>query len=147
MDCSRREMLLMTALAAAVFTPVGRLLAAQGDAPVDAGEVAQYAKDGVYSEFSRSGFFIIVASGRVAAQSAICTHKRCRLSPGGDGFVCKCHGSAFSQAGKVTHAPAKEDLPRYGVSVNDQKRLLVDLSKLFAPGRFDQPGAFVQVHA
>lgn len=40
----------------------------------------------------------------------LCTHKKCELTAGKEGFVCHCHGSEFTHGGEVTKGPAKEHL-------------------------------------
>jgi cytochrome b6-f complex iron-sulfur subunit len=47
----------------------------------------------------------------------LCTHKACELNPAGSILHCPCHGSEFSQNGKVLQGPAEEDLERYKVNV------------------------------
>ncbi|MFN0149573.1 MAG: ubiquinol-cytochrome c reductase iron-sulfur subunit [bacterium] len=44
------------------------------------------------------------------AFSALCTHQRCALKPGRNGFTCPCHGSVFDRAGRVVRGPAEEPL-------------------------------------
>lgn len=140
-------MLLMSALAVAVFSPVGKALAAPEGAGVDAGDVGGYAKDGVYDRFASQGFFIIRKDGRIAAQSSICTHKRGRLKPTKDGFTCPLHHSAFALDGKVTRPPAKMDLVRFAVSTDENNHLIVDVSKRIERAQFNKPGAYVEAPA
>ena len=132
----------MSAIAAAALTPIGRAMAADA-ATIDAGELARYAEEGIYPEYQSQGFFVVRQGKRVFAQSAVCTHRGCKLSPSQDGFGCKCHGSRFSVDGKVLRAPAKTDLPRYAVAQSDSGHLLVDLSRRFASGDFEREGAYV----
>lgn len=49
------------------------------------------------------------------AVSAICTHKACAVSWKADDkcFRCPCHGSKFSEKGKVMKKPATDDLAEY----------------------------------
>ena len=55
------------------------------------------------------------------ALSMKCTHKGCQLKPAGKILVCPCHGSEFSNTGKVMTPPADVDLKQYATSViNDQ---------------------------
>lgn len=146
-ELTRRQMLIMSALAAAAFTPVGRALGVEALAkgPVDAGSLSKFQEEAIYPEFESKGFFIIHQGSRVFAQTAICTHKGCKLTAYSEGFKCKCHGSMFTIDGKVTKSPAKKDLSRFAVSVNDAQNLMVDLSKQVSPSEFDSPGAYVQI--
>lgn len=144
-ELSRRQVLLMSALAVAAFTPIGKALGAAGPAAsaVDAGSLADYAKDGVFDQLVSQRFFVIRKDGRIVAQSSICTHKRGRLTPTADGFFCKQHNSAFAMDGKVTRPPAKADLVRFAVRTDDKNHLIVDTSKRIEHAQFDTPGAYV----
>jgi Rieske Fe-S protein len=145
-ELSRRQILLMSALAAAAFTPIGKALGAAGTATsaVDAGSLADYAKDGVFDQLVARGFFVIRKDGRIVAQSSVCTHKHGRLTPTADGFFCKQHNSTFAADGKVTRPPAKTDLVRYAVRTDDKNHLIVDMSKHIEHAQFDTPGAYVE---
>lgn len=143
-DLSRRELMLSSMLLAATFTPVGRLLAGQPQAKqIDAGALTQYANDGIYPDFSHEGFFIVRQNNRIVAQSSACAHKGYTITAVPNGFKCKKHGSEFSVDGKVTKGPAQHTLPRYGISLNDQKHLVVDLTKSFNEAQFNEAGAFL----
>ncbi len=144
-DLSRRHVLLMSALAAAAFVPIGKALGAADAATlsVDAGSLADYAKDGTYDQFAAQGFFLIRKDGRIVAQSSVCTHRRGRLTPTADGFICKTHNSTFALDGKVTRPPARTDLVRYGVRIDEKNHLIVDTGKRFEHGQFDATGAYV----
>ena len=145
-ELSRREMLVSSMLVAATFTPMGRLLAGEIESKqVDAGLLSQYGNDGIYPDFAHQGFFIIRQNNRIVAQSSTCTHKGYTITAVPDGFKCKKHGSAYAVDGKVTHGPAKDTLPRFGISVDEQKHLVVDLRKSFKPESFEAAGAFVSV--
>ena len=62
---------------------------------------------------------IVDAAKELLALSALCTHRKCKLSSEPDrSFYCKCHGSAFDPNGKVTEGPAQRDLPILS-TVND----------------------------
>jgi Rieske Fe-S protein len=127
MIISRRQFLLLTAGLAAGCRALG------GDPPsagktrtVNAGPASRYTADGVYSQFSDQGFFIIRRDGQLLALSAICTHRKCLLTAEPDrSFYCKCHGSTFDPAGHVTEGPARRDLPLLPTTTDEQGRLLV----------------------
>ena len=144
-DISRRQMLLMSALAAAAFSPVGRALAAGSGASLDAGEMATFDKDGIYSGLADQGVFLIRQGKRLVAQSARCTHKGCRLTPSDVGFSCHCHGSTFALDGRVTRPPARRDLPRFGVHMDGRKHIMVDTGKVYQSAQFGLAGAFLDV--
>lgn len=46
----------------------------------------------------------------------LCTHKQCELRPTGTFLTCPCHGSEFSNTGKVLKEPADKDLVKYNVT-------------------------------
>ena len=58
------------------------------------------------------------------AVAALCTHKGCELRFSNDRLECPCHGSTFAFDGTVKSKPAKENLRRFSVSV-DQGRVYV----------------------
>ena len=76
-ELSRRQIILMSALAAAAFIPIGKALGAVGteSSVVDAGPLADYAKDGVFDQSASHGFFVIRKDGKIFAQSSVCTHR------------------------------------------------------------------------
>lgn len=55
------------------------------------------------------------------AVKTICTHKGCDVELEGDKFVCPCHGSEFTLAGKVTNGPAKTDLKTFETMFDSDK--------------------------
>jgi cytochrome b6-f complex iron-sulfur subunit len=55
----------------------------------------------------------------------LCTHKQCELSPAGSILHCPCHGSEFSQDGKVLQGPAEADLERYKVTVEGDNIIII----------------------
>lgn len=116
-------------------------------APVDAGPLARFSTTAVNAEFRDShGFFVIHSAGRVFALSAICTHRHCKIDPADKGFVCPCHGAAFTADGVVTRGPARKDLPRLAVEADARGHLIVhaDLPPLTAD-QLQSPQAFVAI--
>jgi cytochrome b6-f complex iron-sulfur subunit len=65
----------------------------------------------------------------IKALSAVCTHLGCMLTKIPDGFQCPCHGSCFNPAGKVKFGPAPRSLSWYGIEINPNGLLYVDISK------------------
>jgi len=109
-DIRRREFLIL--VAAALPGPKTVAKTASAERVVDAGPTSDYSSDGVYARFRDQGFFVIRRGKELIALSALCTHRKCKLSSEPDrSFYCKCHGSAFDQNGKVTEGPARRDLP------------------------------------
>ena len=131
MMINRRQFLLLTAgLAAgckAVKDSVG-VTAVNAGHTVNAGPASNYAADGVYNNFRDQGFFVIRQDGKLFALSAICTHRKCKLTAEPDrSFYCKCHGSTFDPDGHVTKAPARRDLPVFSTTTDENGQLLVKL--------------------
>jgi len=126
-NMGRRRFLGMTGVLCAGCALGGSVSgAALAERIVDAGPVGNYAKDGVYDKFRSQGFFVIRRDGKLFVLSAVCTHKKCKLTAEKDrSFYCDCHGSTFDPNGKVTEGPAKRDLPHLSTRVNEQGHMLV----------------------
>jgi Rieske Fe-S protein len=96
---------------------------------IDAGPANLYTADGIYDKFRDQGFFLVRANGKLVALSSYCTHRICKVAPQIDHtFLCKCHGSKFTEEGRVTEGPAKRDLPILPLSTSSNGHLLVDIS-------------------
>jgi Rieske Fe-S protein len=96
---------------------------------VDVGPANLYASDGIYDKFRDLGFFLIRENGKLIALSAYCTHRICKLTPQANHtFLCNCHGSKFTEEGKVREGPAKHDLPVLPLNTANNGHLVVDLS-------------------
>jgi Rieske Fe-S protein len=127
---NRRQFLVLTA-AAVVGTGCNTVENGGGstvrkERVVNAGPVGNYAADGVYGRFRSQGFFIIRGGEKLFVLSAICTHRKCKLSVERDhSFYCPCHGSTFDPTGHVTEGPAQRDLPVLPTSVDENGQLLV----------------------
>ena len=131
MIINRRQFLLLTAGLAAgcQAVPDGGITTANKERVIPAGPASNYANDGVYSHFRDQGFFVIRRDGKLFALSAICTHRKCKLSAEPDhSFYCKCHGSTFNPAGHVTLGPARRDLPVFATDTDEQGQLWVKVS-------------------
>jgi cytochrome b6-f complex iron-sulfur subunit len=57
---------------------------------------------------------------KYTALSMECTHQGCELQPNKVLLVCPCHGSEFSNQGKVLSPPAETDLKQFKVFSNDE---------------------------
>ncbi len=55
-----------------------------------------------------------------------CTHKGCELNLAGNYLICPCHGSEFSNTGKVLSPPADKDLLHYTVT-SDSENIYIHL--------------------
>ena len=126
---NRRQFVLLSAAAAAAccHPVVGFASAAPTvDRLLDAGPVRDYAAAGVYARYRDQGFFVIRQGSKLFALSAVCTHRKCKVSAEDDRtFSCDCHGSTFDPCGKVTEGPARRDLPVLNSFTNDKGHLVV----------------------
>jgi len=129
MEMNRKEFLLsITALAATLPCAClrGGTSATTGERQVNAGPVAHFAADGLYADFRDQDFFVIRRGEKLFALSALCTHRKCKLTGASDrSFNCPCHGSTFDPNGKVTAGPATRDLPILPSFTNTNGQLIV----------------------
>lgn len=65
----------------------------------------------------------------VKAISAVCTHLGCTVQHTTEGFQCPCHGSCYTDEGKVISGPTVTPLAWYKMERAPDGRLVVDLSK------------------
>ena len=122
----RREFLILAAAALSNQKAVEAGELASPERIVDAGPVSGYVRDGVYAGFRNQGFFVVRKGKELFVLSALCTHRKCKLSTQSDhSFYCPCHGSEFDPSGRVTEGPATRDLPRLPSSVSENGHLLV----------------------
>ncbi len=49
-----------------------------------------------------------------------CPHKGCELLAQGEYLVCPCHGSEFTNKGKVLNPPADQDLQQFKTTVDNE---------------------------
>lgn len=56
-----------------------------------------------------------------------CTHQGCEVNAYTTQLVCPCHGSEFSNTGKVIQGPAEKDLHEFPVTV-DSENIFIQLS-------------------
>jgi Rieske Fe-S protein len=150
MEITRREMMVMTGVAAAACCGGCSGPARLDKAPetVDAGPVTYWSSAGVDPRFKDTfGFYMISDGSRVYAQSAQCTHKACTVDASKDGFECPCHGSKFSRDGQVVEGPAKKPLARLALETDANGHVIVHTHKHIEPGQSDAPGASVSLKA
>ncbi len=57
---------------------------------------------------------------------------------------CPCHGSRYSAEGKVIHGPARDPLPRFGISL-EQGRVIVERTRQFTEGHWDEEGSYLKM--
>jgi len=93
---------------------------------VKVGRLADFPVD-TYTYHHESKVFIYRDHESVKAVSAICTHLGCTVQHTPDGFECPCHGSCYSDEGRVLSGPAPTDLACYRMERSADGRLVVDL--------------------
>jgi Rieske Fe-S protein len=78
--------------------------------------------------------FVLHDDTGYAAVAAVCTHLGCIVAPTGDGFACPCHGSRFSQEGRVVQGPAPSPLAWFELSLAPDGQIVVDTRKTVPVG-------------
>jgi nitrite reductase/ring-hydroxylating ferredoxin subunit len=157
-DLNRRDFLAAAAAvtcACAVGCPFAAdAFAAADAAPVDVGTLADFAKDGPYDKFAKkpTSLLVIRGEGKLYAPTALCTHKNANLKVEDGEIVCPKHDSPFDNQGlpkpktkEGDDTPAKKPLVRYAISKNGDGHILVDKSRTFEKGQWDDPSSFVKV--
>ena len=149
-NLNRREFVAAAATACAfcIACPEN-VLAAPAKAPVDAGEVGTFTKQGVYDSFAKSGGFLLISdNGKLHASSSTCTHKNNVVGVDSENRLqlkCEKHGSLFNLDGRVVKAPAKRSLARFAISLNDKKHVIVDPTKRFEENDWQNPASFLKL--
>src|SRR5687767_2228701 len=143
-DPNRREFLMGTLACGACALCPAMTRAAAG--AVDIGTPADFAKDGITDRWAAQyDFFIIRRKNQLYAVSATCTHKAFDLVADTKAIKCPKHGSLFSLEGKIDKGPARKTLPRYGISLSSDGRIIVDTSRRFLEKSWSDQAAFVRL--
>jgi cytochrome b6-f complex iron-sulfur subunit len=69
---------------------------------------------------------VYYTAGKYTALYMQCTHQGCELQPNKISLVCPCHGSEFSNEGKVQSAPADTDLRQFKV-ITDNENIYIEI--------------------
>ena len=85
-------------------------------------------------------------AGGIYALSTLCTHALCDMashgSVNGAGLFCSCHGGRFDPNGAVVQGPARQDLPHFAVTIDDQGTIQVNTdTEVAASERTADPSA------
>jgi cytochrome b6-f complex iron-sulfur subunit len=152
-DVNRREFVALTIAAAGACacasTAYGAEAAAATSGPVDVGTMADYPQDGHINDAlakpKELRILVVRNEGKIYACNSTCTHKNCAVRAKDGEIICPCHGSKYSLHGTSTKGPAKGSLFRYGISVNEAGRIMVDRSKQYEEKQWDSAGAFITV--
>ncbi len=143
---TRRHLLVLGACAAVSASLPRRVYAADKPNLFDAGPLTDFG-EGIADTFANNDprIFVVRDKGLLYVSQSECTHKKCVLKRTGAGYSCKCHRSKFDIAGVPEGGPANSPLPRYGVSLDDKKHVIVDLAKVFYENQWEEEGAFLKV--
>ena len=123
-------------------------------AAVDIGTAADFPKDGAYDQFAKkpNSLIVVRADGKVYAMTAVCTHKKKQLKLEDGEIVCAAHDSPFDNQGvpkpktkEGDETPAKDPLDRFAIARNSEGRLIVEKSKRFPKGKWEDPASFVKL--
>lgn len=79
--------------------------------------------------YPKQKVFIETQSGKVRAQTAVCTHLGCTVNMVETGYACPCHGSTYDRHGRNTGGPAPLPLVYFKVFKAASGDLMVDKSK------------------
>jgi len=79
--------------------------------------------------YPKQKVFVETLSGRVRAQTAICTHLGCTVNMVDTGYACPCHGSTYDRIGRNTGGPAPRPLDFFTVFKGASGDLMVDKNK------------------
>ena len=113
---------------------------------VDAGTLKDLTEDGISEKFTKDNFFLIRHEGKVFATIATCPHKGnflLRDSKNPDRIICSGHDSEFNAKGVPLAGRVKKGLTRFGITVNDQGRILVTPDRKFAQKDWANKEAFL----
>ena len=134
------------AACACATCPALRALAEAKAQAVDVGPLDRFRDKGIHDpQGTGRSFFLVNRGGRLYAVSATCTHKKIALVVKDGAFRCPRHGSAFSAEGEVQKAPARKSLPRYAIRLDDQGHVVVDPSRPFGRGAWNDTASFLRV--
>lgn len=92
------------------------------------GQASDFPVD-TYTLIEEEELFVYRDHEGIKVVSAICTHLGCTVQRTSDGFECPCHGSCYSEDGKVLSGPAPRSLAWYQVSKAADGRIQVDKNR------------------
>ena len=68
--------------------------------------------------------YFSIENDKESAVLLLCTHNDCELKPTGTYLFCPCHGSEFTNEGRVTKGPAIEGLSQFEITKDDMNYYL-----------------------
>ena len=112
-----------------------------------AGAPDQHGVVSVSEKFMQSQrVWIVREPDRLYAIFGKCTHLGCtpKWFPEDRQFKCPCHGSKYYSNGVNFAGPAPRPMDRYGISLMEDGRILVDKGSLFTFKQFDDPRSYLK---
>jgi len=92
--------------------------------------------DGSVTFLEDERVFVVRRGNSFRCVSAVCTHLGCTVNRAGQGYHCPCHGSAFSEEGRVESGPAPRPLAWFLVTLSKDNRLLVDKGQIVGADKY-----------
>ncbi len=92
-------------------------------------------------------FFVVREKARIYALYARCTHLGCTINWFEDLkiFKCPCHGSEFHSNGREFAGPAPRPLDRHHISLDSEKRIIVDTALVYSLEEFEKQKMYIRV--
>jgi cytochrome b6-f complex iron-sulfur subunit len=116
---------------------------------VTVGFPGDFPDDKVTDDFKDKNIWVVKHGGIIYALSTTCTHLGCTPNwlAEAQKFKCPCHGSGFKITGVNFEGPAPRPLERWGVSLDENGKIVVDKSKKFQKemGQWDNPESYLKV--
>lgn len=92
-------------------------------------------------------FFVVRDKERIFALYARCTHLGCTVNWFEDLniFKCPCHGSEFHSNGHEFAGPAPRPLDRHHITMDSEKRIIVDTALVYSQEEFEKQKIYIKV--
>ncbi len=97
----------------------------------NAGNIENFNADSITFFKEHNVYIIRNKEGLFTALSAVCTHLGCVTNLRSElGIIaCPCHGSKYNKIGEVIDGPAPKSLPKFEMTLNAQRQIIVDMRK------------------
>jgi len=100
----------------------------------NAGKIENFNTDSITFFKEHNVYIIRNKEGLFTALSAVCTHLGCVTNWKSElGIIaCPCHGSKYNKIGEVIDGPAPKPLPKFTLTLDEQRQIIVDMGKAAA---------------